>query len=132
MLPTIFLSKVLGVFLIMLGAVIMLRRHYFIPVFAAYVRERLIRTVASLLELLIGLFLALNNDWSPLPAAVITLIGWMVVAEGLVYLLFPDEYVEKLIRTFNTSFWYTIGGLLAIVVGTYLAAYGFGFIGRSL
>jgi hypothetical protein len=120
---------VLGVFLVVLGTAIIVRRHYFLPVFAAYVRERLVRTVTSFFELLIGLFLALNNDWSPLPAALITLIGWMLVVEGLVYLVLPDEYVEKIIRTFNTSFWYIAGGLLATAAGTYLAAYGFGFIG---
>lgn len=128
MLQTVFLSKVLGIFLVVLGTAIIVRRHYFLPIFASYVRERLTRTVASLIELLIGLFLALNNDWSPLPAALITLIGWMVVAEGLAYLLLPDEYVEKIIRTFNTASWYIAGGLLAIVAGGYLAAYGFGFI----
>lgn len=129
MLQTLFLSKVLGVFLIILGAAILFRRQYFLPVFAAYVRERLVRTVASLVELLIGLFLAMNNDWSSIPAALITLIGWMAVAEGLVYLLLPDELVERLIRTFNTPLWYVIGGLLAMAVGSYLAGYGFGFIG---
>lgn len=130
MLPTLLLSKVFGIFLVILGAMIVFRRHYFIPVFAAYVRERLTRTVISLVELLIGLFVAVgHNQWTPIPAAVITLLGWMAIVEGMVYLALPDEFVEKLIRTFNTPFWYIIGGLLAIGVGGYLGAYGFGFIG---
>lgn len=129
MLQTMLLSKTLGVFLIIVGAAILFRRHYFLPVFAGYVRERLVRVVASFVELLIGLFLLMNNDWSSTPAAVITLLGWMIAAEGLAYLVLPDELVEKIIGSFNTPFWYVIGGLLAIAVGGYLTAYGFGFPG---
>lgn len=128
MLETMFLSKVLGVFLVVLGATIIFRRQYFLPVFAAYVRERLIRAVTSFFELLVGLFLAMRNEWSPLPAAVITLVGWMIIAESLAYLLLPDEQVEKIIRTFNTPLWYAIGGMLAILAGVYLSACGFGLI----
>lgn len=129
MLQTMLLSKVLGVFLIAVGAVILFRRHYFLPVFAAFARERLIRTVISFVELLGGLFLALNNDWSSVPAALITLVGWMAVAESVVYLTLPDELVETFIRAFNTSFWYVVGGLLSIAAGGCLAAYGFGLVG---
>lgn len=128
MLQTILLSKVLGVFLIIVGAVILFRRRYFLPVFAAFPRERLIRTVIAFVELLGGLFLVLNNDWSSVPAAIITLVGWMAVAESVVYLTLPDELVEAFIRTFNTSFWYVVGGALAIVTGGCLAAYGFGLV----
>lgn len=130
MLQTILLSKVLGVFLLIVGATILLRRDYFIPVFAAYARERLVRTVTSLFELLIGLFLAMSNDWSSsFPAALITLIGWMVVAEGLIYLALPDELIEKLLRVFNTPLWYVVGGVLAVAAGIFLAGHGFGFMG---
>ncbi len=44
---TILLSQVLGLFLIVIGAVIILRRDYFLPVFASYTEQRLIRVVVS-------------------------------------------------------------------------------------
>jgi hypothetical protein len=43
-------------------------------------------------ELAVGLLLVANNLWSPLPAAVITLIGWMAVAEAVAYLFLPDDH----------------------------------------
>jgi hypothetical protein len=83
---TVLLSKAIGLCLIVIGAAIILRRHYFLPVFAGFVEQRLVRTVVSMIELAVGLLLVVNNAWSPLPAAVMTLLGWMAVAEAVAYL----------------------------------------------
>jgi tRNA threonylcarbamoyladenosine modification (KEOPS) complex Pcc1 subunit len=129
-LSTQLLSKVLGIFVVLIGAMIMIRRQYFLSVFAQFVEQRLTRTVISMAEVLGGLFLVIgHNDWSSLPAALVTAIGWMALAEGLIYLLLPDALVDRFIRTFNTEAWYAVGAVLAIVVGAYLAAHGFGWIG---
>ena len=113
---------------ILIGSAILVRRHYFLPIFAAYVEERLVRTTMSMIELLVGILLVVaHNVWSPLPAALITLLGWMAVLEALIYLFLPDRWVARFIATFNTSFFYVVGGLLAIVVGIYLAGFGFGW-----
>jgi hypothetical protein len=124
---TVLLSKALGLCLIVIGAAIILRRHYFLPVFAAYVEQRLVRTVVSMIELAVGLPLVVNNVWSPLPAAIITLLGWMAVTEAIVFLFLPDVFVARFIATFNTAAFYIIGGVLAIGVGLYLAGFGFGW-----
>jgi hypothetical protein len=126
---TILLAKVLGLFLVIVGAAIMLRRRYFLPVFGAYPEQRLIRAVVSLAQLLAGLFLVtMHSVWSSFPAAIITIIGWMAVIEAGIYLLLPDDMVARFIRTFNTESWYIIGGVLAIAVGAYLATFGFGWV----
>src|SRR5688572_5789945 len=126
---TLLLSRVLGIFFVILGATILLRRHYYLPVFAAFARERLTRVVVSMAELMAGLFLAvMHNEWSSPAAAIISLIGWMAVLESLLYLWLPDRLVEKFLNTFNTAGWYVCGGLLAIAAGLYLVAYGFGFL----
>jgi hypothetical protein len=123
---TILLAKVIGIMLVVIGAVIVIRRRQFLPIFGAYPEERLIRTTMSMIELLAGLFLVVgHNLWSPLPAAAITIIGWLAVLEALIYLFFPDDWVARFIATFNTSAWYIVGGSLAMVVGTYLTGFGF-------
>ena len=123
---TLLLAKVIGIVLAVIGSAILVRRHYFLPIFAAYVEERLVRTTMSMIELLVGILLVVaHNVWSPLPAALITLLGWMAVLEALIYLFLPDRWVARFIATFNTSFFYVVGGLLAIVVGIYLTGFGF-------
>jgi hypothetical protein len=117
---TFFLSKVFGIGLIITGAAIAIRRRYFIPVFGAFVEERLVRAVVSFAELIAGLFLVIaHNVWAPLPAAIISILGWMAVIEATAYLLLPD--------TFNVPAWYLVGGIFAILVGIYLAGFGFGW-----
>lgn len=126
---TIALAKVLGIFFIIVGCAVALRRRYFLPVFASFAKERLTRAIIALSELLVGLFLVVAyNEWSPVPAAVITVIGWMAVIEGSLYLLLPDDMVDRFISAFNTPTWYLAGGLLSVAIGIYLAAFGFGWL----
>jgi hypothetical protein len=123
---TVFLAKVIGIVLAMTGAAILIRRRYYLPVFGAYVEQRLLRTTMSMIELLAGVALVVgHNLWSSLPAAIITMLGWMAVLEAVVYLFLPDGWVSKVITTFNTSACYVFAGTLAIVVGIYLAGFGF-------
>jgi hypothetical protein len=123
---TVYLSKVFGIALIVLGVTIASRRRYFIPVVGAIVEERLTRAVLSIIELVAGLFLVVAHTiWSPLPAAIISLLGWMAVVEATAYLLLPDDLVGKLIGPFNTAVGYLFGGALAIAVGIYLTGFGF-------
>ncbi|HZB53195.1 MAG TPA: hypothetical protein VE527_06195, partial [Reyranella sp.] len=70
---TLFLAKVVGIALIVIGAVVALRRRYFVPVFRGYVDQPLLRVTMSMIELLAGLALVVHNVWSPVPAAVMTL-----------------------------------------------------------
>ena len=128
MATTIYLSKVLGISLVIIGAVIMIRRRYFVPVFGAFVRERLVRAITAIVELLAGIFLVVgHNVWSPPPAAIISLLGWIAVIEATAYLLLPDDVLETVVSALNTAAVYLFGGLLAIAIGIYLMGFGFGW-----
>lgn len=123
---TLLLSKVIGLFLVIVGVAILFRRHYLASVFVTIADERLTRGVLALIELLAGLFLVvMHNEWSSLPAGIISFIGWMAVAESVSYLLLPDRVINPFIRAINTPGWYFFGGMLAIALGLYLAAHGF-------
>lgn len=126
---SILLARVLGLFLLIVGALMLVRRRDLLPVFASYPEQRLLRVVVSMMEILAGLFLVIaHNQWSPPPAAAITVIGWLVLLEGLLYLALPDDLVGRFIATFNTEGWYIAGGLLSIAADAWLAAFGFGWI----
>lgn len=124
---TLFLAKVFGVYLLVAGATLMVRRGYFVPVLGAFVEQRELRMIVGFVELLAGLFLVMSHIvWSPTPALIITLIGIMTAIEGFMYLVLPDEVIEKWIAKFNVQAWYVCGGLASVVLGGYLASYGFG------
>lgn len=126
---TLYLSQVLGLFLIIVGLAIMLRKRYYVPVVGEFVEDRFMRMVMGILELLGGLFLVLaHNDWSTLPAGIISAIGWVLIIEGTAYLLVSDRTMSWMIRTFNVRMWYVVGGVLSTVLGLYLALTGFGIL----
>lgn len=125
---TIFLAKVLGVYLLVAGAALLVRRGYFVPVLGAFVEERPLRMIVGFIELLAGLFLVMAHTiWTPFPAAIISVIGILTALEGLMYLILPDEVIEEWITKLNVPAWYIGGGFIAILLGIYLAGFGFGF-----
>lgn len=125
---TILLSKVLGLFLIITGIVIMVRKEYFIPLISSFVQERLTRMIVSILELLGGLFLVVtHNDVSTLPGIITTLFGWILVLESILYFAAPDKTIQKMISRLNVPSMYVFGGLASIILGFYLANFGFGW-----
>ncbi|CFX11994.1 putative membrane protein [Candidatus Filomicrobium marinum] len=126
---TVLLAKVLGIFMIIVGAAVVVRRHYFISVIDTFIEQRLTRLVLSMVELLAGLFLVVShNDWSSPPAILITVCGWLAVIEATTYLFLPDAMFAKFLRALRNPTGYAIGGLVSVVLGLYLAGYGFGWL----
>jgi len=127
MILTFLLAKVFGVYLVVIGLALLIRRRYFISVFAGLVENRLLRIIVSVFEFIAGLFLVFTHEiWTSLPAIIISLFGWAMVVEGFCYLFLPDRWFGKLMKIFNTKVWYVLGGLIAVIVGAYLVYAGFG------
>ncbi len=64
-----------------------------------------------------------HNIWSGLPEIIITLTGWIAIAEGILFILFPTVG-KRLIRAFSPSL-LMIDGLVALAIGTYFCWIGF-------
>lgn len=125
---TILLSKVIGIYVMLFGVIMMVRKEHFVPLISTFVRERLTRLFVSAIELLAGLFLiVIHTDFSSLPAGIISIFGWMMVIESLLYISAPDKTIQKLISKLNTPSFYLAGGLASLAIGLYLAGYGFGW-----
>lgn len=126
---TIFLSKVFGLYLLIAGLVIMSRQSYFASVVSRFVEERLTRMILAILELVAGIFLVMgHDDWVTTPGIIITIFGWMLVAEGVLYLALPDKKLAKFIKMFNKPMWYRWGGALSLLLGAYLLSFGYGWL----
>lgn len=129
---TLLLARVLGIFLVIAASAVLIRHRWFMEVFADLPRDGLARMIWSLLELLGGLFLLVaHNDWSSLPAAIITLAGWLTAIEGALLLLLPDPAAKRYIALFSKPAWYIGGAVLGLLAGACLAAFGFGLFGPA-
>lgn len=125
---SIFLAKLFGLYFLIAGGIVMLRQKSFMPMVMEVFDSKALIMLVGALELVAGLALVIampnvTPDWRGL----ISLIGYILVAEGIMYLASPYTKVQKWMRHFNTSTWYTSGGLFAVVLGAYLAGKGFGF-----
>ncbi len=124
---SIFLAKLFGLYFLIAGGIIMYRQKSFMPIVMELFSSKALIMILGAFELVAGLALVIampnvTPDWR----GVITLIGFSMVAEGVVYLASPYTKLHKFLKTFNTPSWYTSGGLLAVVVGAYLTGKGFG------
>lgn len=125
---SIFLAKLFGLYFLIAGGIIMLRQKSFMPIVTEFFGSKALIMLMGVVELVAGLAIAiahptLTPDWR----GVITLIGWTMVVEGIIYLSSPYTKLSRFMRHFNTPTWYTSGGLVAVVLGAYLAGKGFGF-----
>jgi hypothetical protein len=123
---TLLLAKVFGVALIAIGIALIVYRDLYAQITRDFLQQRLLRIVISFSELLAGLFIVIgHNVWSPLPAAVITALGWMFVLEGGSYLLLPEKYTARFINAVNRPQFFIASGVIGLILGIYLADYGF-------
>lgn len=126
---SLLLAKLFGLYFIIVGVAVTLRRKSIMPAVADLARNRALLLFIGAVELAAGLALIVSNptitfNWM----GIISVIGWMLAVEGLVYMAMPARRVQKFIRSFNKPEWYLAGGVLSVVAGAYLAGVGFGFI----
>lgn len=124
---TILLAKVLGSYIAIAGAAILTRKRFFMSAFSAFIEDKASRFLLAAIDMLFGLFVInMHNDWSTLPAGIITLIGWGGLVKGVIAIFAKDSSLEKFAMKFKEKKWYVAESIVLIVVGIYLAAYGFG------
>ena len=124
---TLLLAKVFGIALIAVSIALLLKREFFAKITRDFLQQDLLRLVISFSELVAGLFIVIgHNRWEPLPAAVITFLGWVFVLEGGSYLLLPEKYTARFINAVNRPHFFLASGIIGLVLGIYLADYGFG------
>ncbi|PIR82313.1 hypothetical protein COU20_03050 [Candidatus Kaiserbacteria bacterium CG10_big_fil_rev_8_21_14_0_10_59_10] len=126
---SIYLAQLLGLYFVLVGAIVLLRQKSLTPLVNEFAQNRALLFSVAVIELAAGLAILLAHPifeftWQ----GVITFIGALLVAESLVYLMMPYPKVGRFIRQFNTATWLRSGALIAIVFGAYLAGVGFGFI----
>lgn len=122
------LQQLLGLYFLIIGGVVLYRRKAVMPAISQIAGNRPLLLVIALIELLAGLAVVLTMpDLTPDASGLVSLIGWMLIVEGIIYLAMPYRRVQRMIRAFNTPQWYSVGAVIALLVGLYLTANGFGW-----
>jgi uncharacterized protein YjeT (DUF2065 family) len=123
---TLLLAKVFGIALIAIGIALIVYRDLYAQMTREFIQQRLLRTVISFAEMVVGLFIVIgHNVWSPLPAAIITAIGWVFLLEGAAYILQPEKWTQRFLSFANRPQFFIASGIIGLVLGIYLADCGF-------
>jgi hypothetical protein len=123
---TYFLAELIGLYCIIMGAVMLFRKQVFEAVIDGYYRNRETIFIPGLLATFLGLMLVLShNYWGDgLLALVVTLVGWVALIKGLWLLFFPGS-ATRAIDILKVKEWAWLYGIVMIVIGAYLAYAGF-------
>jgi hypothetical protein len=124
---TIYLGRLIGLFLLIVALSMLLDRDSIIEMATAILDDRALLLIVGLVALGVGLAIVIgHNFWSggPLPI-VVTLFGWSQLLRGLALLLLPAETQVAFFQLMRLEdFFYVYAGI-PLVIGAYLTYAGF-------
>lgn len=122
---SLFLAKLLGIYLVIMGCAYFFRREFFRAVTSDFYNSPALIAIASVLNLVFGLLIVLNhNIWEVSWKVVITLIGTLSLLKGILN-LFAPEVLRKLSIKFIEKELFVYSGVISLVLGVYLIYHGF-------
>jgi hypothetical protein len=123
---TTYLAEFFGLYLALMGVVMIAKKRTMMDLMAAFIDQRSLIFVLASLRVLIGLAIVLvHNRWSGTLPTVVTLLGWITLFRGIALLLLPHETERKVLAFFQRSGPYYAAAIIAIGLGLWLAYAGF-------
>jgi hypothetical protein len=125
----IFLAKLFGLYFLIIGIIILVRRRAVMPAISELTSNRPVLLALAIIEIGAGLALALaypTITWDV--QGIFAVIGYMLLVEGLLYLVSPYRMTQRFVKSFNKSEWFMSGAVASVLVGAYLVAYGFNLL----
>ena len=124
---TIYLGRLIGLFLLIAALAMFLDRDAIIAMATALIEDRALVPIVGLITLGIGLAIVVgHNVWSGgLFPIVITLVGWSQLLRGLALLLLPAETKIVFFQLMRLGDFFYIYAGIPLVIGAYLAYAGF-------
>jgi len=125
---TVFLSRLIGLYCILAALSMVTRKETIIETVTALLHDSPLMFILGVLTLIAGLAMLLaHNVWSGgAPAVIVTLVGWITLLKGLMFLVLPpaletDLFLNKL-RYAELFYLYMA---ISLVIGIYLTYAGF-------
>jgi len=119
---TVYLARFFGIYIALMGIVMMVRRKAILELMTAIIEQRALIFILAMLRVLIGLAIVLaHNQWRGTLAIVVTLIGWITLLRGIALMLLPADAERKVLTIFERSSQYHAAAIIAILFGLWLS-----------
>ncbi len=125
---TIFLSRLIGLYCILVALSMMTRRQATVETVTALLQNPSMMFILGVITLAAGLAMVLaHNIWSgDALVVVVTLVGWGTLIKSLFFLFLPPEMKAGLfLRQFHYQQLFYLYGAFSLVLGVYLTHGGF-------
>jgi len=125
---TVYLSRLFGLYCILVALSMMIRKATVIETVKALLNNSPLMFLLGVMTLIGGLAMVLaHNVWSGGAAPlVVTLIGWVTLAKGLVFLfLQPEQETALFLDTMQYERLFYVYLSVSLVIGIYLTYEGF-------
>lgn len=121
-----FLAQIFGLYFVVAGLAIFARQKTLTFVVKDMVKSPAVMWLAGVFAFVLGLVVVLtHNVWEASWRVILTILGWLMLAEGVTYLFLPHKTLKKLAKFFNRQYWIYLGSLVSILLGAYLLYIGF-------
>jgi len=125
---TLFLSRLIGLYCIVIGLSMMTRRQATVETVTALLQNPSMMLIVGTITLAAGLAVVLaHNIWSGRAlAVVVTLVGWITLIKSLFFLFLPPEMEAGLfLRQLHYQQLFYLYTAISLVLGVYLTFGGF-------
>jgi hypothetical protein len=118
---TSFLAQLMGFFIVIMGASMLLRREVVVHAVEDIFSSRGTAFLIGLLEVIGGLLLVLNHSiWTGNIAIVVTLLGWLMLFEGIMYITVSEKTLKEMIVWLHKKRVYYVFCGIYILIGFFL------------
>lgn len=131
---TFFLSRLLGLYYLLAALSMFLHKQTYVETVTALIHNSPVMFVVGIITVIAGLAMVLaHNVWSGGGlAVVVTLIGWITLVKGLLFLLLPPEMeAEVFLSKLHYGELYYFYAAISLILGVYLTYGGFKSASRA-
>jgi hypothetical protein len=125
---TVFLSRLLGLYCLIVACAMLAQRQFTLDAVAALLRDPPLLYVLGVLLLFAGLAMVLaHNSWrgGPVPV-IVTLIGWLTLLKGMAFVgLLPVSADTLYLVQLRFEQLYYFYAVVTVALGAYLTYFGF-------
>jgi hypothetical protein len=121
---SIYLAKLIGIYLIIVAADMLLRRREVRGAVKDFASSKGLLVFSGSISLLLGLAIVIAHPvYEQSTQGLITILGYLLILRGIWRMAFPTHIQKKLVSGFQRSYWIIF--LISLIVGIYLTYAGF-------
>jgi hypothetical protein len=125
---SILLARLFGITMIVVYSSLLINRTFFKRIWQELPQQPLLLFLSGFIALILGLLvIQVHNVWTADWKGIITLLGWAMIFQGIMRILFPETVLSLAKKMFESKYlaFIDIIAALLLIVGLYLTYIGY-------